>query len=250
MTETVGPVAEAGLVYRPGYSRAAEQIMQYIDERGFGPGDRLPTEAQFAELLGISRSITRDALKTLAATGRITIQRGRGIYVADSTDFSEQVINAFIPTNIDHVMMLFEFRSIQERAAAELAADRATPAELVAIGNALADYSAAAESGDFAAATEADEAFHHAVAAASHNQLLAESIASAQSLQHRVVVIAFGGFSGGSLMNARDEHAAILDAIRNGDTEAAGRAAYAHLERTRLGYQVEIGRRVFPRHPH
>ena len=248
MTEAVEPVAEATPMYRPGYSRAAEQITQYIDEQGFGPGDRLPTEARFSELLGISRTIARDALKTLAATGRITIQRGRGIYVADSADFSEQVTNAFIPTSIDHVMMLFEFRSIQERAAAELAAHRATPAELVAIGNALADYTTAAESGDVAAAAKADEAFHCAVAAASHNHLLVESISSAQSLQHRVVIAAFGGYSGGSLTSARDEHAAIVDAIRNGDAEAAGRAADAHLQRTRLGYQAEIGRRVFRSH--
>lgn len=245
MTETVEPTAGAASVYRPGYSRAAEQIMRYIDEQGFGPGDRLPTEARFAELLGISRTIARDALKTLAATSRITIQRGRGIFVAGSADLGEQHTNAFIPTSIDHVMMLFEFRGIQERAAAELAAHRATPTELVAIGNALTDYTTAAESGDVAAATEADEAFHRAVAAASHNRLLAESVESAQSLQRRVVVAAFEGFSGGPLMVARDEHAAILDAIRKGDAEAAGRAADAHLERTRLGYQAEIGRRVF-----
>lgn len=245
MTETVGPMGEAASAYRPGYSRAAEQIMQYIDEEGFGPRDRLPTEARFAELLGISRTIARDALKTLAATGRITIQRGRGIFVADSADVGERVANAFIPTSIDHVMMLFEFRAIQERAAAELAAHRATPAELVAIENALGDYSAAAESGDAAAAAKADEAFHRAVAAASHNRLLAESIASAQSLQHRIVVAAFDGFSGGPLLQARDEHAAIFDAIRCGEAEPAGRAANAHLERTRLGYQAEIGRRVF-----
>jgi DNA-binding FadR family transcriptional regulator len=219
--------------------------MRYIDEQGFGPGNRLPTEARFAELLGISRTIARDALKTLAATGRITVQRGRGIFVADPSDLGEQVTTAFIPMSVDHVMMLFEFRGVQERAAAELAAERATPAELVAIDNALADYTTAAENGDIAAAANADEAFHRAVAAASHNHLLAESIASAQSLQHRVVVAAFDGFSGGPLMVARDEHAAILDAIRRGDAEAAGRAADAHLERTRLGYQAEIGRRVF-----
>ncbi|MEU5154106.1 FCD domain-containing protein [Glycomyces sp. NPDC021274] len=250
MTETAGPVAEAASVYRPGYSRAAEQIMQYIDEQGFGPGDRLPTEARFAQLLGISRTIARDAIKTLAATGRITVQRGRGIFVADAGDLGEQVANAFAPTSIDHVMMLFEYRGIQERAAAEFAAHRATPAELVAIDTALADYSAAAESGDVPAATKADEGFHRAVAAAAHNPLLAESIASAQSLQHRVVVAAFDGFSGGPLLAARDEHAAILDAIRKGDAEAAGRAAVAHLERTRLGYQAEIGRRVFRSPPH
>ena len=236
---------DVGAVYRPGYSRAAEQIMGYIGEQGFGPGDRLPTEARFAELLGISRTIARDALKTLAATGRITIQRGRGIYVADLAAGSEQGPSAFIPGSIDHVMMLFELRSIQERAAAQLAAHRATPPELAAIGDALADYTVAAESGDVEAAARADSSFHRAVAAASHNHLLAESIASSQSLQHRVVVAAFGGFSGGPLMKARDEHAAIFDAIRTGDADAAGRAADAHLERTRLGYQAEIERRVF-----
>lgn len=243
--EAFVPDADGGATYRPGYSRAAERILQFITEQGFVPGDRLPTEARFAELLGVSRTITRDALKTLAATGRISTQRGRGIFVADPADAPVSPLVGFVPTDIANIMEMFEFRGVQEQAAARLAAKRATPAELVAIDEALDAYTRSLEAADPRVMAAADESFHCAVARAAHNGFLLDSIATVQGLQRQVVAAAFDGFSGGPVATALAEHRQILEAVRRGDAERAGIAALAHVERTRLSYQAEIGRRVF-----
>lgn len=231
--------------YRPGYSVAAERIIEHIEQNGLQPGDRLPTEAEFATLLGVSRSIARDAVKTLAAVGRISTQRGRGIFVAESPTFSPGLRGHFKPTNVEDIMMLFEFRVVQEKAAAELAATRATPAELMTIEEALAEYAEHVPARNVTELARCDAHFHSSVSRASHNPFLLDAADAAMTLQREVVAVAFGGYSGGPVEQALEEHTAIFNAVRRGDAAAAGAAAAAHVDRTRRGYQEEIGRRVF-----
>src|ERR1700761_3099186 len=122
-----GPAAADG--YRPRYEVVAGQILQLIGELAMRPGDRLPTERDLAVRLGTSRTVVRDAVKILSASGRVSAQKGRGLYVAEG----EAMIGAarwggfFEPTNLDHIFMLFEFRRAQEMQASRLAARRASP---------------------------------------------------------------------------------------------------------------------------
>src|SRR5579859_1669832 len=119
-------------VYRPRYELVAEQILQLISELDLHPGDPTPTEKDLASRLGTSRTVVREAVKILSATGRVSAQKGRGLYVADS----ESMLGArrwggfFVPTNLDHIFMLFEFRRLQEMQTGRLAAKRASPSEL------------------------------------------------------------------------------------------------------------------------
>src|SRR5690348_17117367 len=141
--------AEPG-AYRPGYEVVAEQILQLIAELELSPGDRMPTEKELAARLGSSRTVVREAIKILSAAGRVSAQKGRGLYVADG----EGVLGAtrfggfFLPTNLDHIFMLFEFRRIQEVAASRLAATHASPAELRVIEAAVQACRHGQQSGD------------------------------------------------------------------------------------------------------
>ncbi|HVK22396.1 MAG TPA: FCD domain-containing protein [Actinokineospora sp.] len=231
--------------YRPGYSKAAERIVEHIQLNKLQPGDRLPTEAEFAALLGVSRSIARDAVKTLAAVGRISTERGRGIFVAESSAFSPKLRGHFQPTNVEDIMALFEFRAVQEKAAAECAAERATPTELVAIEKALAEYAAHVPGRAVAELSRCDIAFHTSVNQAAHNPFLVEAASSAMALQSSIIATAFDGYGPGPVELALEEHTAIFAAIRAGDAAAAGAEAVAHIERTRRTFQEELGRRVF-----
>jgi len=249
------PAADDGVDrYRPGYSVAAERIIEYIEQRGLGPGDRLPTEAEFAALLGVSRGIARDAIKTLAAVGRVSTERGRGIFVAEPPLFSHELRSRFRLTDLDGILMMFEFRALLEGSAAELAAARATPTELRSIEGAMNEYAAlvpqrdAATSvprPDYDALTECDREFHERVIAASHNPFLMEATFAVRQLQREVVSVALGGFSGGSLEDAVSEHRAIFDAVRRGEAEAARVAAAAHVGHTSRNHQQELARRMF-----
>src|SRR5262249_41773883 len=64
----------------------ASQITGEILRGDLRPGERLPTEAKLGEILGVSRSVVRDAVRTLAARGLVTVRQGTGTVVASPTD--------------------------------------------------------------------------------------------------------------------------------------------------------------------
>ena len=233
-------------VYRPRYELVAEQILQLISELALQPGDRMPTEKDLASRLGTSRTVVREAVKILSATGRVSAQKGRGLYVADS----ESMLGArrwggfFLPTNLDHIFMLFEFRRIQEIQASRLAAKRASPSELRVIEAAVQTCRHGYTSGNNAEFDQGDDAFHLGVAAASHNFFLVSAVREARMLQRQASVIGLRGV-GGRADAAVDEHDAIYRAIRDGDPEAAAQATSVHLDSTLEDYRREIQRRVF-----
>jgi GntR family transcriptional regulator, transcriptional repressor for pyruvate dehydrogenase complex len=232
--------------YRPRYELAAEEILRLIGELALHPGDRLPTEKELAARLGISRTVVRDAVKILSATGRVSAQKGRGLYVADGESMlgARQWGGFFVPTNLDHIFMLFEFRRHQETQASRLAATRASPSELRVIEAAVQSCRHGFTSGDDAQFDQGDDAFHLGVATASHNFFLVSAVREARMLQRQASVIGLHGV-GGHAGDAVGEHEAIYRAIRDGDPEAAAQAISVHLENTLEDYRREIQRRVF-----
>ena len=240
-------VTQPAGAYRPGYELAAEQILQLIADSQLRPGDRMPTENELASRLGTSRTVVREAVKILSAIGRVRAQKGRGLYVADDEGMlgSSRWGGFFLPTDLDHVYMLFEFRRVQETAASRLAATRATPAELRAIELAAEQCRQGHLTGEVALFDSGDDEFHLGIAAASHNPFLVAAVREARRLQRQSSTIGLHGTTGGHAEGAVEEHAAIYRAIRDGDPEAAAQAAAVHLDNTLEDYRREIQRRVF-----
>jgi GntR family transcriptional repressor for pyruvate dehydrogenase complex len=236
----------AARVYRPRYELVAEQVLRLIDELGLRPGERMPTEQELAVRLGTSRTVVRDAVKILSATGRVSAQKGRGLYVADG----ESMLGArrwggfFVPTDLDHIFMLFEFRRFQETHASRLAARRASPSELRVIEAAVQTCRHGHTTGNDAEFSEGDDAFHMGVATASHNFFLVSAVREARMLQRQASVIGVHGV-GGHAAAAVAEHETIYRAIRDGNPEAAAEATSVHLDNTLEDYRREIQRRVF-----
>jgi DNA-binding FadR family transcriptional regulator len=244
--ERAGAGGRASGIYRPRYELAAEQILQLIGDLALRPGDRLPTEVDLAARLGTSRSVVREAVKILSATGRVSAQKGRGLYVADGESMlgTGRWGGFFVPTNLDHIFMLFEFRRLQETQTSRLAASRASPAELRVMQAAVQACRDGYISGNDAQFEQGDDAFHLGVAAASHNSFLLSAVREARMLQRQASVIGLRGL-GGHAKAAVGEHQAIYRAIRDGDPEAAAQATAAHLDNTLEDYRREIQRRVF-----
>ncbi len=237
---------EAGS-YKPGYELVAERILELIAELELRPGDRMPTENELATRLGSSRTVVREAIKILSAIGRVRAQKGRGLYVADDDGMLGPARwgGFFLPTDLDQVYMLFEFRRIQEIAASRLAATHATPAELRAIAAAAELCRQGHLTGQPALFERGDEDFHLGIAAAAHNHFLIASVREARRLQRQSHVIGLRGGVGGHAAEAVEEHAAIYQAIRDGDPDAAAHATGVHLDNTLADYRREIQRRVF-----
>ncbi|WP_329466935.1 FadR/GntR family transcriptional regulator [Streptomyces sp. NBC_01431] len=250
MTGTVrGPAGGSAeeAPYRPGYEVAAEQLLELIASMDLRPGDRLPTELELAGRLGTSRTVVREGVKILSALGRVRAQKGRGLYVADDPGMlgSGRFGGFFLPTNLDHLFMLFEFRRVQETEASRLASVRATPVELRAIEKAADTCRRAFESGDVELFEQGDDAFHTGIAAAAHNAFLSVAVQEARRLQSQSGVIALRGTLGGHGAAAIEEHDAIFHAIKDGRPEDAVLAAATHIDNTLEDYRKRIQQRVF-----
>lgn len=234
-------------VYRPGYERVAEEILRLIAELHLQPGDRMPTENQLASRLGTSRTVVREAVKILSAIGRIRAHKGRGLFVANDEGMlgSSRWGSFFLPTDLDHVYRLFEFRKVQEVAASQLAATRATPADLRAIETAAETCREGHVTGQRELFDRGDDDFHIGIATASQNPFLVDAVREARRLQRQSSAIGLHGTVGGHAGEAVAEHAAIHRAIRDGDSQAAAQAATVHLDKTLEDYRREIRRRVF-----
>ncbi|MFB6955604.1 FadR/GntR family transcriptional regulator [Streptomyces sp. NPDC056309] len=233
--------------YRPGYEVAAERILEHLVLTGLEPGARLPTEKDLAHQVGMSRTVVREAVKILSALGRLSVHKGRGIYVARPDQSSWQhSLTHFLPADLHQVDELFEFRRHLETTTARLAAGRATPAQVKAV-RAAADHSTqAAERGDLDAFSRADDAFHTAIATATNNAFFTAAIDTLRRLQHQVTAIGLAGLAGGSLYDAAAHHQAITDAIATGEPTRAHTLMAHHIDRTTHQFQQHIRHRITP----
>lgn len=109
-------------------------LRKFIAERGLRPGDRLPPERDLATALSVSRNSLREALKSLSVQGVLDIRHGSGIYVR------EQSLEPFVASMVGLLsaeralfVELIEARQTVDAVLVGLAAERATPDDLVAI---------------------------------------------------------------------------------------------------------------------
>ncbi|MEV6759996.1 FadR/GntR family transcriptional regulator [Streptomyces sp. NPDC051105] len=232
--------------YRPGYELVAEQLLEYIAEQDLRPGDRLPTEAGLAEILGASRNVTREAVKVLAAIGRLSVRRGAGIFVAEvSGGLVDDQLSHFRPTSMEDVLMLLDYRTVIESETARRAAGLATPIEVRTIREGARSSLTAAQQNDGHAFARADEAFHDAVGVASHNVFLRSSVAGVRRLASQSDVLLFHGDAPGSLEVAARQHLAIAEAVAAGEADLASELMVEHIATTQSQFERKIRDRLF-----
>ena len=58
------------------YFQVYEELKSYIIKNNLKPGDKLPTEMQMSEILGVSRNVLREAIKTFEIIGVLTSKAG------------------------------------------------------------------------------------------------------------------------------------------------------------------------------
>ena len=185
------------------------------------PGQTLP-ETELCRDLGASRTVVREALKSLSAKGLVDTRTRTGTRVLEATHWNLLDLDvlgwryAAMP-RVQFFRELFELRRMIEPNAAALAAERATPADIEMIACAYADMQKAPHESQ--SAIDADLRFHRAVLTAAQNELLAQmaSVIGAGLLtSFRISSSSFDVFV--------PQHGEILEAIRHGRA-AAARAA-------------------------
>ncbi len=198
----------------------------------FQPGDKLPPERVLSQRFAVSRTALREALSQLEARGVIVSHRGAGTWINE--DLTPQVSGTLLhlvracPQTILDVL---ELRRALEELAAERAALNGQPREIERLSQCFHTLITASQRGDLAAETEADMAFHLAIAHASKNSPLTHVIHSlfgvirtniGENLQRLHSVAEHR-----SLLEK--QHRRIFDAIRHRHPKAARQAAHDHL---------------------
>src|SRR5262247_1339862 len=110
-----------------------DAIAGFILERGLQPGDRLPPERELCERLKVSRPTLREALKRWAALGILDMRVGSGTYLR--VPVAPGAVHFAVTVQLEHVHLqrTLELRRALETEAAELAATRATAADVAEI---------------------------------------------------------------------------------------------------------------------
>ncbi|MCT2588863.1 FadR family transcriptional regulator [Streptomyces sp. N2-109] len=207
--------------------RAIEQIKAMIAQGRLEPGQRLPTERDFAAQLGLSRSSMREAIRALTVLGVLEARHGSGVYVTqlEAGDLLETFGVVADLSRGPQLAELLEIRRIMESSATALAAARITPEQL---GVVEAHLEAMRLTEDPERILAHDLAFHRAIAVAAGNETLAVLLEGLSSRTFRARV--WRGYrEEGAFERTRREHERIHRALVARDPEAARAAAAAHV---------------------
>lgn len=151
---------------QPLAAQAAQLLLTRIKDGEWALGQRLPGETTLAAQLGVGRSTLREAIRELAGKGVLDSRQGAGVFVT-ALDVAEDWDTVLRSANIASVI---EARIAIEAEGAALAATRRTPADLRTIRRTLAARGVTGQS--VPEHVDADMAFHRAVIAAAHNDVL------------------------------------------------------------------------------
>jgi len=213
----------------------ALEIERQIFEQGLTAGATLPTEVQLMEQFGVSRTVVREAARTLVQKGLVDVRPGRGMTVAPvSVEQFAQQLTLLLRTGYASLDQLFELRELLEPAIAQAAARARTSAHLAEMAEVLA-VPKDAPADDF---LTADLEFHTALARATGNPFFVLVTTPLQLLLHdtydkavRYVVYQ---------QQTQDEHGEIFRAIEAKNGRAAATATRAHLRRARASLRELI----------
>ncbi len=221
-------------------------MLALIREGTLKAGSRLPSERRMVELLGVSRNSLREAARILETMGILRVVPGRGTWVREEVVGGGFVsAEGWLPANSRDVMELLEMRETLEVKAAALAAERGSEEARGQVRVSMARLADALATGDREEVISADADFHRAVATASGNRILAETLDGLTPLceETRRSLLDLPG----RLRRMVAEHQAVCDAVVARRPEEAAKAMYTHVLRvekevavvTAAGYAME-----------
>lgn len=208
------------------YLQVAEQLQQLIGNGTFAVGSRLPAERDLASQFEVSRPTIREAMIALEIAGLVEVRSGSGVYVlARGGSAGLPEMQAPGPFEI------LEARRLIEGEACALAAQRIDAEQLSRLEQILAVMDQSEQAVEDAEG--ADRQFHCAIAEASNNSALSATVNWLWQLRNESEI------STRFHQRVREEgsrpiladHQLILQALREGDGEAARQAMSDHLQR-------------------
>lgn len=216
----------------------AQEVMNDLTEKIrcglYKPGDKLPTEPEVMAEQGVSRTVVREAMSRLQASGLVETRHGVGTFVLQPTT---QLPGLDLTTAVTFrdVLAMLELRISLETEAAGLAAMRRTDEELARMRIAVAAFEEGVRKGE--RSIDADFEFHLQIALATHNKYFEEfyrHLGTTTIPRTRLDTSKFSPEPGQNyLLRTNREHENILDGIARQDPQAASAAMRMHLTNSR-----------------
>lgn len=211
------------------YEQVMIQIKTMIKDGTLKRGDKLPSERELVEQLGVSRASIREALRALEMIGLVECKQGEGNFITNTFhDTLFEPLSIMFMLNECKVHEIFDLRKIIEVETAALAAKQVTEEELKEMEELLQAMRACDDEDE---RVKIDVKFHYKIAQASRNFLIVSILNAVASLMDSFIKDARKNIINNQHKDVIDEqHESILQALKNGDPEEATEAMRKHME--------------------
>lgn len=211
--------------------QAVQSLLQHIQDAKLGPGTPLPSEARLGESLGVSRTVVREALRTLKGLGVVEIANGKSPIIRRDLDASALGIyfSRALLVLENSTEDLMDVRASLEGRAASLAAQRRTPEQLARMSDLIIQMQTQLRRPSVYASLDTE--LHLEIARASGNLLLFQMIGSVRaSLEVQSRKGMERRKTEASLQKVQDGHAELVTLIGDGNAEGATECMRLHIE--------------------
>ena len=225
--------------------RIIAQLKEYILSSQIQLGERLPSEAKFAETFGVSRGTIREALHILEHDGIVRIKKGPGGGLFLSEGNLVQVIDSiFFTMQWEQISFdtLMETRKSLEDRIARLASIRASQEDILEIDRILKKMELPDLSHDLFVQYDTD--FHLALAKAAKNKILLMFMVAVKELHNRIVN--YSDLRDHLFPAAIEYHRKILVAIKDKDPDKAAEMMAEHLDYFEKHFRNHVQSTEFP----
>lgn len=211
---------------RNSHALVVDELGRAIVAGNYPVGAILPGDIELAESFRVSRTVLREAMKTLSAKGMVLPRAGIGTRVTERSSWNlldADVLNWHFEAGVDEAFLghLCDMRLSFEPHAARLATRAATQEDIALLRDLAARMRQASSTEEFALA---DLAFHMAVLEASKNPFMFSVGALIEAALASAFKLSSPGDDEIRQIESAADHAAIGEAIASGDADAAARA--------------------------
>lgn len=204
------------------------RIKELIRSGEYSIGQKIPTDTQLCEQLGVSRPTLREAIKVLSAMGYINIVVGKGAFVADTLKKDEENHIKRI-SKIQNFKDFMQVRLALEPAAMELAIPHITASQIEGLEKIHAAFVLSVERKDIVKLMMLDEAFHAAIIQYSGNRIMVDIN---KSMNDSIRQFRADSFADNFIyQNSLRPHEEILFYIKQKNSEKSVAALRGHLLR-------------------
>lgn len=192
-------------------------IQNHIKENGLTSGDKLPSQGEMSESIGVSRTCLREAIKTLEAQGLLEVRNGKGVFVGPSYGSDVIQVSISFHKEKERLLDILEARKVLEEEIIKMAVYRITNEEIVELGKVtdilMEKYRKKEDK------REEDKKFHYMIYNSCHNDVMVRIMHSVSDLLNEFwnnPLDIINAFEGGM-----PYHQKLYEAIANRDLKSA-----------------------------